>query len=260
MADTLLDQLGALEREDQEASPRAWEEVVAGARAVDDVAAAHEGPPGEAERLAALFAPMSDADAERLVERLAGVVKQSHARETPPSLSQARARRRGLWIGGGVTLAAAAAVLLWIRFAAGPSALETSLPGYQLAIRGPEVSVVRSGEPSGPAPRFSTGSRIHWVLSPDEPVNHELSAALHVRVWASSDDETRTALLDEAVRRSPTGALALRGILRELLPLPPGRWTLRFGLGASPIPAALEEARGDPQVQLTSAQVVEIVE
>ena len=72
-------------------------------------------------------------------------------------------------------------------------------------------------------------------------------------MWASSDDETRTALLDEAVRRSPTGALALRGILRELLPLPPGRWTLRFGLGASPIPAATARSPPDTSAQTTRA-------
>ena len=269
--DPLLAQLGALERSLEPTRAREWEDVVAGRRDAEAVKAERgelDSPEDQA-LYEQLFQPLAEERTEQLVDALAGALAQgSDAPEAPISLAERRARAessssstsssssssssssptrsRAGWIGGVGVLAAAAAVLLWVRpFAGdggGDAVVDEAMPGYSLVVRNRAVMEKRSapeataGAEQGDA-RYHPSSRIHWVLTPERGVAGEVSVAVLAR---SDEGSARLLTIDPAaLERSPEGAVTLRGRLDELLPLAPGRWTLSVIVGAT---AAMPDA------------------
>ncbi|MBK7829250.1 hypothetical protein [Nannocystis sp.] len=85
--DPLLRALGEVERDYQIRYPKAWEPAVAGKVTAADVAAerASIDPPEEHAAFVAMFSrPVSDAEVEGLVGRVAAVVSTMPVESTPP--------------------------------------------------------------------------------------------------------------------------------------------------------------------------------
>ncbi len=261
--DPLLAQLGALERSLEPTRARAWEDVVAGRRDADAVKAERgelDSPEDQA-RYEQLFQPLAEDETERLVDVLAGALERGpeapepEAREAPISLAERRAqveeleatpRSRAGWIGGAGLLAAAAAVLLWVRpfsgAGVGDAVVDEALPGYSLVVRNRSVMEARSAdEKAEPTARYRPSSRVHWVLSPERGFAGTVAVAVLARRHGGP---ARLLRVDAAaLERSPEGAVTLRGRLDELLPLSPGEWTLSVLVGAAgALPDAVEAA------------------
>ncbi|MCB9754871.1 MAG: hypothetical protein H6713_33460 [Myxococcales bacterium] len=197
--DPLLAELGALERALDNPGPRAWEAVIAGERRGADVQAER---PDDPEEYAAMFQPLAEGERERLVDALQGALRGDAATEgaAPPiSLADRRARgdgeaasrgargtRRAVWLGGLATLAAAAALLLWIRPLDRGAGDPQALPDYTLVVRNRAVSETRAADDEGPA-RYRPDTRIDWLLTPETAHEGALSVVVLARAEAGED-------------------------------------------------------------------------
>lgn len=152
------------------------------------------------------------------------------------------ALRRRVTVAVVAVLAAAAALVLFMQLP-DPGPRGTPM-AYALTVRNQAVATVRSGDDAGEVARYTTGSTIDWVLSPEQTQKEEVT----VEVVARGEDghEVR---LTPAFTRSPEGALRLRGIFKEVLGLAPGRWQLRFMVGRS---GAMVEVKERLEISLTA--------
>lgn len=295
--DDLLHQLAAIEREHGSGYPDEWEAVVAGEADAAAVAAARRGidAPEDAALYAELFTPASDDAIAGLVERMAATLASAEAGAAaspqadaagaavagrpppilaagppvaevaaPISLAERSARRRGLWVGASALLAAAAALVLWIRAPEPAPGGASLLTPYSLVVRNQEVRGERStgasagGDAATPA-RYRRDSQIHWILRPDEA--NPAAAGLGLVVWASDGAASRT-LRPALARVGEGGVIELRGPLGELLPLPAGRWELRFGVGVGVSELGDDPALAarDPRIQVVGPTAIIIEE
>lgn len=281
--DELLRRLGALEREYDADFPHEWEAVVKGELDPAEAAAAREGvdSPEEAALFAEMFRPLGDAEADALAGRLASALAEGRAPapaaadavpsappvtvDAPPppplAIDLAVHRRRRRLLGGGGLLAVAAALALWIRLGGeGPAPSSDPLAPYALVVRNEEVRSDRSVGSAGSAEaaaRYRLDSRIHWVLSPDEAVTDP--ERLRVRVWATDGASTLTIDPTTGVSIAQSGAVEIRGILGEILPLEPGRWSLRFGIGPE-LATDPEAAARDPRARVVGPYAIALEE
>lgn len=262
--DELLRALGAIARERAREESRgegaggraAWERLAGGAGSVDEALASGLADAGEddealseaeARALAELLRPGAGAgDEAALALRMAGVLAQSTGsgghvaearQEAAPAaaatidLGAARARRRWLGLGGvsGGILAAAAAVMLWVR-SGDPGAATTTtplvveLPEYGFVARNQTVQSER-GEPDEGIARYRAESEIDWVIAPEGPI----TAATGVVILVEGTGAEK--VVRPAAERSEEGALRIRGRVDEVLGLAAGRYTLRFLIG-----------------------------
>lgn len=242
--DPLLGALGAPERDEDRTHPAAWDDVLLGRRSAAS-AAETPGDPEEHAALAALFTgPVARSEVDALVARV--LADAPPARPTndprPPVDPPARPpvttapvvplRRRAVAVAG-LALAAAAALLLWIRV---PAPADGASDDYTLTLRTPGVQPDRNAAVSAAIPGYRGDSTIDWYLSPRDAVVDEVA----LRVLAR-DPTDQARLLAPAVQRSREGVLRVSGRLDTLLPLPPGRWSLRF-LVTSPAAAPQDDA------------------
>lgn len=248
--DPLLRALGEVERDYQIRYPKAWEPVVAGKRPAADVLAEREGvdPPEEQAEFAAMFSkPVSDAEVDGLVGRVAAVVSTLQVATEPPGGARPRVkpapvvvpigRRRGTIAAVVVgVMAIAAAVVLWqLPNEGGPRGERMA---YALTVRNETVKSTRSSDAAAAAvAKYYAESQIDWVLSPATPQR----APVQVRVEAKAADGAVLVLMPAATRSSE-GALRVRGRFGELMPLTPGRWGLKFVVGTN---EALERGEGE---------------
>lgn len=259
-ADDLLDQLGALEREYDEAYPHEWEDVVRGDRTAEEVAAIRREAGDDPEEIAALaevLRPVDEAERDAWVDRIAGaldgagqgdadapeaVEPEEPATATVVSLSERRSRAP--WMAAAVGLLAAAALVLWLRprggGESGPGATGLSLPPFSLTVRNETVREIRSGDadPSDVAQYLPT-TQVRWIVRPERSVPESLG----VRILAEPVSGGERRLLDPKAKVSDRGVIEIRGTFKEVMGLPPGRWSLRMVVGAPP-PADLAEVDG----------------
>ena len=134
-----------------------------------------------------------------------------------------------------IGVAIAAAVLLWQAPAQVVPRGERI--AYSLTVRNETVRSTRSSDAAEPVAKYRRDSQIDWVLSPATPQR----AAVELRVEARAASGAVT-VLTPAVKRSQEGALRLRGVFGELLPLAPGAWTLKLSVGTS---EALAQGEGE---------------
>lgn len=258
--DPLLRALGEVERDYQIRYPKAWEPVVAGKRPAADVAAEREGvdPPDEQAEFLAMFAkPVSDAEVDGLVGRVAAVVSTLQVATEPPGGARPRVkpapvvvpllRRRGTIAAVAVTvMAIAAAVVLWqLPEQVGPRGERIA---YALTVRNETVKSTRSSDAAVGVAKYYGDSQIDWVLSPATPQR----APVQVRVEAKAADGAVMVLMPAATR-SGEGALRVRGKFGELMPLAPGRWGLKFVVGTG---EELERGEGEVVGEVMEIEVL----
>jgi len=270
-SEDLLEALGGVAREEDDTS-QAWEAAVAGTRGGDEVRRERESIDGPelSQAYAELFQPVTPDERERLTDLLAATLSQPRAADSPGdpgekppvSLGEHR-RRRGRWIAGAATLAAAAGLILWLS-PASPTAVGVQLPPYSLTVRNRTIATSRAGDSGeGPA-RYRPDSEIEWVLSPE--VKH--STAVGVGFIALANTGVGSAPMFGRITKmqlQASGAVAIRGTVDEVLGLPSGRWRVHL-LVADPqhLPATAQAARAlldtaPEDVQVTRpAYVIEI--
>ncbi len=280
MVDDLLHRLGAIERDNDAAYPREWEQVVAGTLSAEEAELQRpQDSAADREAYNELFTPMSEAMSEALVDRLQAALaeqKKDHSSTTqdesvasPPqakpepkpeskssptiSLTAARsAKKRRAWLAAATTLVAAAAVFaLWLQPADNeqPGTTSDSFAPYSLVIRNQSIRGDRSaddsgGDKPGQAPsRYRSDSMLHWVLRPDETQRPEATAGLRLEAWATGGDEERSISPTRGLTISESGVIVLRGSLSQLFDLPPGRWTIHLAITTHELPKTLSAAK-----------------
>lgn len=183
----------------------------------------HRSPAGDERYEALAHEPLSEAARERLVDLIARPRSSAKAKATRP-------RRVALWSGGATALAAAAALVLWLRSPGAP------LPAYEASFEGGEQALRGDPPPSSssaPA-RIPRGGRIDLVLRPTRPVETTVAA----RAFAVRPGDARE--LRAALAISGDGAARLAGRRDEILAdLPPGTWEIVLVVGR---PGSLPDA------------------
>ena len=288
MADDLLHRLGAIERDDDAAYPREWEQVVAGTLSAEEALLRRpQDSAADQEAYQKLFTPMSEATSEALVDRLQAALAEQKADPNgekqddsaapspsvePISLAAARTKRRRTWLATAGTLVAAAAVFaLWLRpiDSADPGVASDTFASYSLVIRNTSIRGDRSGDDSqGDRPeanidRYRSDSMLHWVLSPDEAQNPDATASLSLRAWAINGAEERTITPTRGLTISESGVVVLRGSLSQLFDLPPGRWTIHLALTTQDLPETLtaaKQAAARSGAQFVAPLTIEVIE
>lgn len=265
-SDDLLEQLGALERQYDDAFPHEWEDVVRGDRTAAEVRAARAGidDPDELEALAQVIRPLDAATRDAWVERLATSLRApSHASPSHASPSaaadaedlpaaehgdpvslDARRRARITWMTAAAGLLAAAALALWLRPHDGARPRgATMLPSFALTVRNETVHEIRSDlAPHDAVDRYQASSHILWVIRPERSVAPPLGLRVLAEPTEPSAAPTARRLIDPGdVQVSPQGVIELQGTIDDTLALPLGRWSLHLVV-ADPavLPADLE--------------------
>lgn len=261
--DDLLDALGAVQREEDEAYPH---DVEAWLRGQLDREALFEARPTEAERqeLRALLellgddanagAPDPTRAAETWADRIGAELRPAAASSSGPvPIERARWRRSALV--SVASLAAAASLVLVLRptdhtdeRSDSADRRHTEDPAsYVLVVRDTPISATRSTpDPNSrrieTVAHYSADSTIRWLVTPRK----RASSAAALAIVARRGDEVRV-IAPTSVARSEHGVLEVRGRLGQLLGLSEGRWTLRFAVGPddAPIPAQAAELRAD---------------
>lgn len=284
--DDLLRRLAEVEREHEARYPHPWEAVIAGDLDPEAARAARAGidPAEDVELHADLFTPLGEDETAAMVERMAAALASADQTHTTPPSADANAdadadasaapvislaeraarRRRGLLGGASALVAAAAALALWIQLG-DPAAREggegEALVPYSLMVRNQELRPERSADAAheGPA-RYRRDSAIHWVLRPDEAIARP--EGLGLEIWAGEGAGARRLAPTAGVTISEQGVVELRGTLGELLPLAPGRWSLRFvvGVDLGELKGEPPAAADDPRARVIGPYEIEIVE
>ena len=272
--DGLLEQLGAIEREYDQAFPHEWEAVVRGERAADEVIAARrdQDDPDELEALARTLTPLRDAERDAWMERLAAHL---HAPAEPDAVVDLDDRRRDRggharsrsWVSAGLAVLAAAALTLWLlpgddRLDPPGSSSARSMPSFALVVRNETVHEIRSDPPPADGiHRYQPRSQLHWVLRPERSLPGPLGLRVLVEpVPGTSAPSSRRLVVLDRVQASPRGVLELRGTVDELLDLGPGRYALRFVIGdPTVLPADLPALDRGGTWTMTEPYAVEVV-
>ena len=184
-----------------------------------------------AERILALqaAAPLTSAVTDSRAGTDARIVDQLGARRGRPR------RSTRLWAGAGVALAAAAALVLWMR----PHPVATGLPAYAISasggvadLRGPAPGVVVEGQ-TAPVQRLRPQSELEIACRPDSAVAGPVAARVFF-VHGGVVEELRP-----DVQVAPTGAVALRIRGSELVALHIGQAELRVVIGRPAVVGAI---------------------
>lgn len=231
--DPLLRALGEVERDYDEKYPAVWEDVLAG-RAPAAAAEERAAVDPEHGQFAAMFAAKID---EEEVQRLVGQAATGLPAQAGAPIAEVVPLRRRVVIAVAAVLAIAAALLLWQLPREGPRGPAIA---YALTVRNPAVLAVRTADAAGEVARYTRGSAIDWVLSPERARGEEVA----LRVVARAPDGGET-VVTPVFTRTPDGALRLRGRLGDVLPLAPGRWQLRFEVDELEVGDRLEISLAD---------------
>ena len=260
----LLEQLGELEREHDDAFPHVWEDVVRGDRTTAEALTERQGidDPEQLRAFAEVLRPLGAEEREAWVDRLAATLD---APVPAPVPARPRARGRMIWLAAGASLAAAALVLLVLRPRdEAPVASEAaSLPGFELLVRNETVRTIRSTSDPEAIARYQPSSSVDWVIRPGRSVAPPLG--LRVLAEASSPEvppPQRKRLLDPGVIEvSPRGVITLRGTLRDVLPLAAGRWSLRMIVAApAGLPADLAALDAGGAWVMSEPYVIDVID
>jgi len=223
MADDLLHRLGAIERENDAAYPREWEQVVAGTMSAEEAKLQRaQDSTADTEAYKELFSPLGPAATEALVDRLQAALAEAttdprsdantaksidnstesaaSAPSTKPelddlergsprpiSLVEVRTSKRRMWLAAASTLVAAAAVFaLWLRPVDNgqPGATSDTFAPYSLVIRNKTIRGDRSGDDSSDKPETA-------------PSRYRADSMVH---WVLSPDEARSPIASKALK------------------------------------------------------------
>lgn len=276
--DDLLERLGALERDYDDAFPSEWEDVVRGTRSAEEVSAvrlAAGDDPEEVRALAQQLTPLPRDQREQWLDRLAEQASSPETPATDQSGSQAESatnvialdERRSTtgWIVAAVGVLVAAALVLWlVPRDGGPTSpgQASTPPGFSLLVRNETVQEIRSADdassPEATA-QYQPTTSVHWVIRPEQSVD----ATLAVRVLAESegaDNSGERRLLDPGpVSVSERGVITIRGAFGDVIDVPPGRWSLKLVV-AQEAPADLAALdAGGPWAIVEPAYVVDVI-
>jgi hypothetical protein len=155
-----------------------------------------------------------------------GVVAPSEQGPTPPASGNVIAWRRRsarAWIAGASTvLAAAAALVIWLRVSGGPE-----LPGYTMSMNAGRQAVRgTAAAPDGAQASFGKRSTILITLRPDRPVHDPLDLQAYV---VRGSDVRKVSLPFEV---SEDGSVRIRGTRKQLFEdVPDGTWEVVLVVG-----------------------------
>lgn len=222
MVDDLLHRLGAIERENDAAYPREWEQVIAGTISAEEAELQRDQNPTAdtyTNTYKELFTPMGAATTEALVDRLQAALaenttehnadantakgidpstestasargpKPEHAdpelrSPKPISLAEVRTSKRRMWLAAASTLVAAAAVFtLWLR------PIESGQPGATNETFAPYSLVIRN--------KAIRGDRSAGDTPEAAPSRYRGDSMLH---WVLTPDEARSPTATKAPR------------------------------------------------------------
>ncbi|HSP78024.1 MAG TPA: hypothetical protein VLQ93_05820, partial [Myxococcaceae bacterium] len=223
MSDKLLEELGRVARERQHAErldPR-WESLAEGELSDaerEELERLAREEPAAAEAYEA-FRPLEAEIRERIVARveqeLASATAGSPSAQVVPLV---RPRRTRVLLP--MLSALAAAVALFVVASPGDV---PPVPAYALSLSGEQT--VRSEVPGPEVARLGPGSRLELILRPER----EVEGAVEVRAFLLRPGEARR--WTPPMEHSPEGAVRIHGPVEELLPIPPGEWTLALAVG-----------------------------
>jgi len=252
--DELLQALGALERE-RDTAVAQWEALARGEVSRDEVVASRTEAgeaPEEVERVAALVSAESSRDWLDIGAR--ALAADTSSDDAPPVSLESRRRPSAArwWAAGAVLLAAALAVLWFAR----PRPPVSTLPDYTLVVRNETVRTERGADTDMEPARYRRDSDVYWVLQPAEAVTEPLKVAI------VAENETGEQRIFEppaaALDISEQGVVRLRGTLETVLPLSPGRWTLRVLVGPS-VPTSPDALEAGGPWSATVASTIDVL-
>lgn len=220
--DELLESLGAQHRAEVERRAPEWEELARGRRSAKDAADTVQARTGadahELSRATELFAPLSDAFDDALVERLAATPASDRHDTGEPGPGVIERRDRSFWRRGGiaVAIAAAAAALVLVLArpgsAPGPSgdlvAQRAELPVFELALTAARATVRADHGAHGV--QVAAGDVVELMLRPASRHPHA------ARVWSCLErDGTRTELPTQIVDAAAGATILARATIPE---------------------------------------------
>jgi hypothetical protein len=230
MSDDLLSALGRHQREDleREGEPASEDDTLA--------------RPFDADERMSLL----DAVFERVEPVATGHAESGSEQPGPSNVVPLRARR-GALVGSLLTLAAAAAMMVWWAWPGSEPEQLAMVPAYTFTKLGGGVAEVRSDpnpaiDAAQPELRLRPNSTIDWQLTPAQPIHGPIGVAL----LAGSDTGSTQFVPHLAVEVSEQGAVRLRGRLDEHVALGPGIWTITLFIAApEQLPSSREAAEDD---------------
>ncbi len=238
----LLDQLGALAREQLASREAEWEDFARGELSEQELRDVVDEDADSFARSLDLFRPLDELERERLTRALLaggsrGADTEPTTVTTLPSSSPSKRSRWRRLATAALPLAAAAALVLWIGQRP-PTGAETGaqleLPGYQIEVRGGVKSERSTHAPTQVEHRYTPSSEFEVVLRPATDTRGPIGA----RVFAFPTDAagapvtgSKGQMVPVTMQASESGSFRVSGPTHEILPLPAGHWRLVFVVG-----------------------------
>lgn len=251
--DALLEQLGALQRR-RDRAREPWEALARGetstAQTVQTQVAEGVDPRAVDELVGALEPRPQDRDWTSIAEE---ALSHGSAAPSGNEADRGEASRSSnvVWLVAGAALLAAALAALWFAQPKTPAA--ETIPSYTIVVRNEVVRPDRSVDPVETAV-YRPSSDVSWIVRPETSI----SGPLEVSIVARTGDAVHLFTPpDAAVEISASGVVALRGTFSELVPVPPGVWTLQVAIGRRTPDDTAGLRDGGPWV-LTDPVVVEL--
>lgn len=229
--DELLESLGAQHRDEVERRAPEWEDLARGRRSAKEAADAVQARTGadahELSRATELFAPLSAAFDDALVDRLAAKAASDRHGATDPGPGVIDRRDRSFWRRGGIAVAIAAAAAALVLVLARPGSTPElpggtvaqlrELPAFELGVTAVRATV--RADHGAHAVEVAAGDVVELML---RPASHHDHAA---RVWSCLErDGMRTELPTEIVDATAGATILARATIPEGTAR--GTWTL----------------------------------
>lgn len=200
----------------------------------------------------AAVAPFEGRERQALLDAVLDELERSDAVEAPtaaptpgPAVVVASSRfRRSAWAAMGVVTALAAALVLWLGLGRTSPTTDHALPPYAATRLDGGTATMRSADGPPSAITLRADASIDWILTPRSPVRSAVGAVIVAR----SPGQAPALLQPTGVTVSSEGVVRIAGPVREVLPLPPGTWSLVVVLGPpDALPRAVDEAEAGDQ-------------
>ncbi|MCH9683717.1 MAG: hypothetical protein K0V04_19945 [Deltaproteobacteria bacterium] len=160
---------------------------------------------------------------------VARVMEQLEQPEAAAEVSRSQPRPRSRprsWVPALIAVAAMVALMLWLRPGRVPADI---VPEYREVMFEGGIRPTRADAADGTQPpRLEGTSLLRWRLTPQTRVD----IAVDIRI-AAVGAEHRCLTVSQGKQIMPTGAIELLGSVHQLLPLPPGSWTLTVLVGST---------------------------